>query len=211
MRKLSIISFIIILLLFGISIYFYNLLPEKIITHWDQNGEPNGSMGKVFGVYIIPIATLVLFFLFLLIPLIDPLKENIKKFINYYDSFILVLVLFMFYIHILTLLWNIGYRFNTSHAFLPALGFLFIYIGIILKNVKRNWFIGVRTPWTLSSEKVWEKTHILGNKLFIISGIITIFGIFIPKLMIYFVLIPILISVLILFIYSYLVYRKEKK
>jgi len=54
----------------------------------------------------------------------------------------------------------------------PALGILFYYCGILIENAKRNWFIGIRTPWTLSNEKVWERTHKIGGKLFKIAGLI---------------------------------------
>jgi len=97
-------------------------------------------------------------------------------------------------------------------ALIPAIGFLFIYIGLILKHLKQNWFIGIRTPWSLSNEKVWNKTHKLGSKLFVISGIITLAGIlFPPTFMILFILVPILASSIWLIVYSYLIYRKEKK
>ena len=211
MKKLMIISIILIIILFGINIYFYSSLPEKIITHWNSIGEPNGAMNKFWGIFLIPVVVLGIFLLFYFIPKIDPLKRNIEKFQNYYESFILVMVIFFCYIDILSLLWNIGYKFNLSLMMTPGAGILFIYIGFILKNIKQNWFIGIRTPWTLSSEKVWDKTHKLGSKLFIISGIIILLGMFFIKYLIWFILIPTISSALISTIYSYLEFRKEKK
>jgi len=96
-------------------------------------------------------------------------------------------------------------------ALIPALGFLFFYIGMIMKHLKRNWFIGIRTPWTISSDKVWDKTHKLGGILFRISGVITIFGIFFKNYLLWFVLAPLLVSAVWLIVYSYLEYRKEQK
>ena len=81
----------------------------------------------------------------------------------------------MLYIYALTLLWNLGYTdFGMSRAMLPAMGLLFIFIGYMLRKAKRNFFIGIRTPWTLSSDKVWDETHRLGAILFMISGVLAL-------------------------------------
>lgn len=211
MNKYYIIAILIILLSFIIGIYSYSYFPDKIASHWDSQGQVNGYMSKFWGVFLLPVILIAMFLLFIFLPKLDPLKKNYKKFRNYYDSLILIIMLFMFYIYLLTIIWNFGIKFDMNLAFIPALGFLFFYIGIILDKLKRNWFIGIRTPWTISNDKVWEKTHILGSKLFRISGIITLIGIFFSDYMIWFVLVPILISSIWLVIYSYLEYKKIKK
>jgi uncharacterized membrane protein len=166
-------------------------------------------MSKFWGIFLMPLLSIALFLLFIYLPKLDPLKKNYKSFSNYYDSFILVMIVFLFYAYLLTILWNFGFNFNMSLALIPALGFLFFYIGIILKKLKRNWFIGIKTPWTVSSDKVWEKTHKLGSTLFKISGIITIIGVFFPSYIIWFTLLPVIFSSVWLIIYSYLEYRKN--
>ena len=212
MRKLIIISTILVTLLFLVSFYFYTILPITIITHWGVTGQPNGYMSKFPGVFLFPLIILGMLLLFIFLPKLDPLRKNYKNFITYYDSFILIFILFMSYIYIISILWNLGIQIPIYLALIPAIGFLFIYIGLILKHVKQNWFIGIRTPWSLSNEKVWNKTHKLGSKLFVISGIITLAGIlFPPTSMILFILVPILASSIWLIVYSYLIYRKEKK
>jgi uncharacterized membrane protein len=211
MNKLKTTAVIIIVLAFLVGIFSYSYLPAQIATHWNAQGEVNGYMGKFWGIFLVPIISIALFLLFILLPRIDPLKKNYKKFMTYYDSFILIFIIFMFYIYLLTLLWNFNIKPNMNIAIIPALGFLFIYIGIILKNVKRNWFIGIRTPWTISNDKVWDKTHKLGSKLFIASGIIALLGIFFPNYMIWFILVPVIASAIICFVYSYIIYQKEKR
>lgn len=208
MKKLILVSVIIIIILFAINIYFYQFLPDRIITHWNAQGQANGTMPKFWGLFLLPIITVVIFLLFLLIPKIDPMKKNIEKSRTYYESFILIFILFMLYINIFTILLNLGINININLSLIPAIGFLFIFIGIILKNFKRNWFIGIRTPWTLSSEVVWNKTHKLGSRLFIISGAITLLGIFFPNYTIWFILAPIIISAIICIVYSYFEYQK---
>ena len=86
---------------------------------------------------------------------------------------------------------------------MPALGILFYYCGVLIENAKRNWFIGIRTPWTLSSDSVWEKTHKIGGKLFKIAGIIALFGIFFPNYTFLFVLIPVVSVAIYTAAYSY--------
>ena len=211
MNKLNLIAIVIIILSFLIGIYSYSYFPDKIASHWNAQGQVNGYMSKFWGIFLVPIISTAMFLLFIFLPKLDPLKKNYRKFKTYYDSFILMIIIFMFYVYLLTILWNFGIKLNMNLSIIPAIGFLFIYIGIILKNIKRNWFIGIRTPWTISNDKVWDKTHKLGSKLFIISGIITLFGIFFPNLLIWFILVPILFSSLWLLIYSYLEYKKIKK
>ncbi|MCD6528067.1 SdpI family protein [bacterium] len=102
----------------------------------------------------------------MIIPKIDPLKKNLEKFRNYFERFFILLFLFLFYLYLLTIFWNLGLRFYIGQAMIPALAILFYYCGVLLEKAKRNWFIGIRTPWTLSSDEVWDKTHQLGGRLF---------------------------------------------
>jgi uncharacterized membrane protein len=97
-----------------------------------------------------------------------------------------------------------------SQLIAPAMGVLFFYTGELIGKSKRNWSIGIRTPWTLSSDAVWDKTHKLGAKLFKISGAIALLGFIFPDFAFYFVLIPVMFSAIYSFLYSYLEYQKEK-
>ena len=89
-----------------------------------------------------------------------------------------------------------------------CLGPVFFYTGVLCENAKRNWFIGIRTPWTLSSERVWDKTHKIGGRLFKIAGIVTLLGAFFPKYAVFFILIPTLFVAIYTVIYSYVEYQK---
>jgi len=209
MKKTTIIVSAIIILSFILGIYLYPQMPDKMASHWNSNGEVNGYMSKFWGLFLMPIVLIVVLIMFILIPKIDPLKKNIKKFRKYFDGFILLLTIFLLYIHVLTIFWNLNYRFDMTRMIIPAIGILFYYIGILTENAKRNWFIGIRTPWTLSSDKVWEKTHKLGGKLFKISGIIALFGIVFPKYAIWLILAPVIATAIYTLIYSYFEYQKK--
>jgi len=209
-KKITVAIILLIVLSFLIGIFSYQFLPEKIASHWNSKGEVDGYMSKFWGLFLIPIISIFLYLLFLLVPKIDPLKRNIEKFREYYDYLILVIFLFLFYVFLLTILANFGYKFNMTATIIPAVGLLFFYIGFILNKVKRNWFIGIRTPWTLSSEQVWRKTHELGSKLFKISGVIIFVGVFFQDYLIWFILVPVIVTTVWLVFYSYLEYRKIK-
>ncbi|HHF56012.1 MAG TPA: SdpI family protein [Thermoplasmatales archaeon] len=211
MRKSEIIAIGIILLSFIIGIYLYPQMPEKMASHWNAKGQVDGYISKFWGLFLMPIISLLIFSLFIAIPKIDPLKQNIEKFRKYYDGFVVLMIAYLFYVYLLTLLWNIGIRFSMIQPLVPAMGILFYYIGILVENAKRNWFIGIRTPWTLSSERVWEKTHKIGGKLFKIAGIIAFIGIFFQDYAIFFILIPVISVAFYTIIYSYVEYQKEVK
>ena len=211
MPKSHILIIILILSSFGIGAYFFPQMPEKMASHWNAKGEVDGYISKFWGLFLMPIILLGLFLLFILIPKIDPLKENIAKFRKYFDGFIVLITLFLFYIYLLTIAWNLGKRFNMGQMMMPALGMLFYYCGILTENAKRNWFIGIKTPWTLSSERVWNKTHKIGGKLFKAAGLIAFLGIFSPNYAFYFILVPALLVAFYTIIYSYFEYQKETK
>lgn len=211
MRKSTIAVLLVILISFAIGIYLYPYMPERMASHWNAEGQVDGYMPKFWGLFLMPLISVGLLLLFLLIPKIDPLKKNIQKFRKYYDWFIVLLIAFLLYIYLLSLAANLGYDFNMTTMMVPALGILFYYIGILTENAKRNWFIGIRTPWTLSSDVVWDKTHKLGGKLFKAAGVIALLGILAGGYAIWFVLVPVIAVALYTLIYSYFEYQKQIK
>ena len=197
----------IIFITFATGIYFYNILPDTIASHWDAQGQVNGYMPKSWGLFLVPSISIILFLFFILIPRIDPLKTNIKKFRKYFDNFVLLIIGLMLYLQIITILWNIGFMFDIIKLMSPALAVIFYYCGVLMENAKRNWFIGIRTPWTMSSEKVWNKTNKLGGKLFKLVGIVSAFGILFSGA-IFLMLFLAIATAAYLFVYSYLEFKK---
>jgi uncharacterized membrane protein len=196
------------LLSFAVGAYLYGEMPDAMATHWNASGQPDGYMPKFWGLFLIPLVSIGVILLFIAIPRIDPLKKNIEAFRNYYDWFLVLIVAFLLYVHMLALLFNLGFSFDFTRMLAPAFGVLFFYIGILTENAKRNWFVGIRTPWTLSSDVVWEKTHKLGGKLFRAVGLITFIGIILPEYAIWLMIWPLVAVALFLFVYSYYVYGK---
>lgn len=211
MKKSIIFALLIVLASFGASAYFYPQMPETVASHWDINGEVNGYMSKFWGLFLMPIISLAIFLFFLAIPKIDPLKSNIEKFRKYFDAFIVVFLLFFLYVHLLTVVWNLGVGFNMAQLMSPAFGVLFYYCGVLMEKAKQNWFIGFRTPWTISSAEVWDKTHRAGGALFKISGIIALGGLILPAVAFYLVIFPILFFSLYITVYSYWEYKNTAR
>jgi uncharacterized membrane protein len=201
---------VLVVLAFLLSIYFYPQLPDQVASHWKAAGEVDDYMDKPIGVFLIPVLLIGLVLMFRVLPSIDPL-HNIPKFQKYYDGLVIAVSLFLVLIHTQLLLWNAGTQIGFEITMPLLIGLLFIYLGMMLEHTKRNWFVGIRTPWTLSSDKVWDKTNKLGSKLFIISGVIALLGFFLTDLFLIVILAPVIISALFLVAYSYYLYTKNSK
>ena len=211
MRKTTLTVAGLVLLSFILSIYFYSQVPEQMATHWDSQGEVNGYMSKFWGLFFTPVVIMGIAALFLVIPRIDPKKENIEKFRKYYDGFVMLFLLFMVAVHLQILLWNVGIQISPNKVLPAGIGLLFYYIGILIENADMNWFVGIRTPWTLSSDRVWKKTNQLGGKLFKLAGIVAILGTLFSKFAVFFIVVPVLLVAGFTVVYSYLEYQKELK
>ena len=195
------------------GLLLWNRLPDQMASHWNVNDQVDGYMPKFWGVFLLPLITLGMFLLFLVLPSIDPMKANIAQFREVFNLFIVFIVGFMIYLYSLTLAWSLGYsNFRMSSAMLPALGLLFILIGFMMRQARRNFFIGIRTPWTLSSDTVWNETHRVGAVLFMISGVLSfIGGFFGGTTALWWLFAPLLGSTLFLLVYSYILYQRETK
>jgi immunity protein, SdpI family len=211
-RSTLIVSLVFIVAAIALSLAVYGRLPDPMASHWNVHDQVDGTTTRFWGAFLMPILAAVMLALFLVIPSIDPLKTNIAKFRGLFNAFIALIMAFLLYLHVLTILWNLGvHTFRMSSALLPALGLLFFFAGVMMRQAKRNFFIGIRTPWTLSSDKVWDETHRVGALLFMASGVLALLGAFLPGSVAYgLVLVPILASTLFVSVYSYVLWRREQ-
>ena len=195
------------------GLLLWNRLPDLMASHWNVNDQVDGYISKFWGVFLLPLITLAMFALFLVVPAIDPMKANIAQFREAFNLFIILIIGFMVYLYGLTLAWNLGYtNFRMSGAMLPAIGLLFIFIGFMMRKARRNFFIGIRTPWTLSSDTVWNETHRVGAILFMISGALAFIGGFLGGTTAFrMMFVPIIGSTIFLLVYSYVVYQRETR
>ena len=206
-----ILSAVLILIVILAGVFLWSRLPDPMASHWNETDQVDGYMGKFWGTFLLPVMMIGLTLLFLAIPSIDPLKKNIADFRGWFNVFIVLFNLFMAFVHGLTLAWNLGHTgIRMSVAMIPAMGLLFILIGLMIRKAKRNYFIGIRTPWTLANDVVWKKTHRLGSKLFIAAGILTLLALLFPDKAFIILMVSTLGAALISVVYSYLVFRQEE-
>jgi len=201
----------ILIAFYALAFSFHPQMPAQMASHWNAQGVVDGYTSRFLGLFLFPFIATGLTLLFLAIPLIDPLKANIAKFRKYYDWFVVLFLLFFLYLYVLTILWNKGVSFDILREMLPAIGVLYVYMGIMIRNAKRNYMVGIRTPWTLASDEVWDRTHRLGGRLFIAAGTLSALGAIWPQYALVFILVPVLLVALVTVAYSYIIYQKVTK
>jgi len=209
MRKSELIALVIVIASFVIAVNLYPDMPDQMPSHWNAAGQVDGYMPKFWGVLLMPLISLGMLLLFVAIPRIDPLRKNLETFRGHFDAFVVILMGFMLYIYLLTLLWSLGIGFSMIRMLVPAFAVLFFYAGVLIGKSRRNWFVGIRTPWTMSSDRVWDKTHRLGGRLFKAVGIIVLLGLVFEEYAIWIVIGPVIAAVVYAIVYSYAEYRKE--
>ncbi len=209
--KMQIAIYLMIAAGFILSVAFYDKLPENMATHWNAKGQIDGYMPKSDGAFFGPVMMVIMAALFMLIPRIPPLRSNFEKFRIYYEGFTLFLMTILLIGNIWVLLWNVGIK-ASANLIMPVItvmvGGSFFFLGMILRKIKRNWFIGVRTPWTLSNEVVWKRTHEFSGPLFVVAGLVTMAGALFGQLAIWFILVPVIAASIVATVYSYVIYKK---
>jgi len=201
----------VIIAMFIMAIYFYPIVPERIAIHFNAHGIADSFLGKFWGLFLLPLFSVLLFAIFTVIPIIDPLGKNIKEFRFYYNMFVALFMLFMFYIELVIILWNIGIRLNIVRFISAPIGLIYIYLGVLLLKTKRNWFIGVRTHWTISNEDVWNRTNGLAGRFFIVDGVLVMLSFIYGKFIMFFMVWIVLGGMLFVVIYSYVLWTKMNK
>ena len=208
MRK-YLIPMIVISLSIAISFFFFPSLPDSMASHWNMYGEVDGYSSRLFNVLFFPFLQIFLFLLLYIVPRIDPKRKNILKFEGKFHLFVYSILIFMLLLQIYAYLWNTGVEIPVEIVMPLLMGGLFLVIGEMVKDAKQNYTIGIKTPWTLSSEVVWDRTHRLGGRLFKICGILSILSIFFSSYAFITVIGTVILTTIYLFIYSYLEFKKE--
>ncbi len=210
--KTEIIPIIICIIAAISSFYFYANFPEQVPIHWNAAGKADNYGSRAMGAFLFPGIIIGMYLLFLVLPYLDPKKDRYQQFSKVYHIFKGFIVVFMTAIYFVASLNALGYNIPVS-LYIPGLvGLLFIIIGNYMAKIKPNWFIGIRTPWTLSSEEVWNKTHRVGGKIFILGGVLMMIMNFLPvqlRMPLFFIIIVIIL--LGTLGYSYIIYARLEK
>lgn len=161
-----------ILAAFAIAAAMYNSLPELVPTHWNEHGIVNGYTPKPWGVFILPLTMAGLYLVFLVLPSVSPSGFRISRFICVYWILCSVTLAFLLVTTVFALLMAKGISLPLNRVVNAGLGLLLIVIGNFLGKVTKNFFVGIRTPWTLASDEVWLRTHRFAGKLFVLVGLV---------------------------------------
>jgi len=165
----------------AVSVWLYSRLPETMATHWNLQGAPDGYSSRFWAVVAMPLVTLGLTGLFNVLPKVDPKRENYAKFLDTYWLIANAVLVFTLVAHALILANGLGYTVRVDRLLPIGIGLLLAFLGNYLTRVEPNWFIGIRTPWTLSSDAVWRRVHRTAGWLFAIGGLVIAAGAFAPR------------------------------
>jgi len=207
MKNKNIIPLFLIFLMFVAGFLLYDNVPDKLPIHWDSNGSPDGYGSKFTALFLLPIITLGMYFFLLIVPYIAVYKKNIKSFFLYYYGIKLSLVIFMGLLYIFSII-QIFKPLNMNYLMMPLVFSFFLVLGYFIRKTKRNYFVGIRTPWTLASENNWKKTNKVGGYAMQGLGVFAIISMFLTRPIIVF-FIGIVLYVIFIFGYSYGQYKKE--
>jgi len=158
------------------SALLYSRMPDRIPTHWNWKGEIDGWGDKHWAAWMMPGMMVGMLLLFQALPWLSPKQFEIDSFRKVYDFIIVLMMLLFASLHVLFLLPAVGIQLPVDTSVMVILSGFFMLLGNVLGKVQRNFFVGVRTPWTLASERVWIDTHRVAAWLFFFSGLLGIVG-----------------------------------
>ena len=205
--RANFLSYLFIIAAVAVAAWLYPSIPEQVPSHWNAYGEVDAYMPKPWGVVVLPLAAILVFIVMRLIPVISPKGYRTEPFANVMHIFQVAMVGFMSLVAILVLLEASGVNVHLNKVIFAALGLLFIVIGNYLGTVRKNFFLGIRTPWTLASDEVWARTHRISGWLFVLYGLVMFAGMFVMIPPVVF-LVMVGVIVLVPVVYSYVAYRK---
>jgi uncharacterized membrane protein len=203
-------QWIVIAAMFAIAAWSWPHLPDRIPIHWNFKGEVDGYGNRFVGLLLIPLISVGLYLMFRLIYLIDPGRKNYASFATALSVIRMAILFMLAVVYGAAVLATFGHNVNMKTITCFSAGALLIVLGNFMGKIRPNWFVGVRTPWTLSSRLSWNKTHRLAGWLFVLMGLLMVITgavqtpwIFVTVLIFYGICLAWMI------VYSYLVYRHD--
>lgn len=183
----------------------------EVTIHWDASGQPNGYAPAWIAFLLTPAITAFVVALLAIVPRIEPRRENLLRSSSAYRTTGIALVLFMGLVHLGVVLAAVTGSFPMTALIGVGMGMLFIVMGNVMTTVRPNFMFGVRTPWTLTSDLAWDRTHRFMGRAFVLLGIallvLTLTGRM--ELIIGFMLVALIVIVVGGFWYSYQVWKTD--
>jgi uncharacterized membrane protein len=208
--RVELIQLLVIAAMFGAAAWCWQLVPERLPVHWNLEGQVDRWGGKFEGLLLLPIISTGLYLLMLAVPLVDPGRRNYQNFAKAYNVIRVAIMIFLALLYGVTILAAFGRQLDMSTFMFLSVGVLFLVFGNVMPKIRPNWFVGVRTPWTLSSKISWDKTHRLAGWLFVLMGLLFFVLAVVPNGWAFAVVLAIdAVCVVWMVVYSYLVYRRD--
>lgn len=212
LKNEMLVSLVMWLIMVGVSVWGYLHVPNvPMAVHFGMDGTPNGFQPRDVALVMMPAISLVLLVLLLwILPSIMPKNASIERSAGAYGIVVLATLGVLTVVHAILIFRAAGLNIDETRITLSAVGILFMIIGNYLPKTRKNWLMGVRTPWTLSDERVWDKTHRFAGPLFMLCGAVVVLAAFVVPVawrvgvLVVAVAIPAAASV----VYSYLAARK---
>ncbi|MGB9479442.1 MAG: SdpI family protein, partial [Candidatus Acidiferrum sp.] len=154
------------------TVVAYPYLPSSVATHWNMQNQPNGYSPKWTLFLIGPGFMAGMMLLMHLLPWLSPKNFEVDKFRSTYLQIMLMLVAMVAYFYAVILWAGVGHPLNVGRAVVGGVCLLFSLLGNLMGKVRRNFYIGVRTPWALANERVWNATHRFAAKTLVAGGLV---------------------------------------
>lgn len=195
-----------------VSVAVYARLPETMAVHWNAQGNPDGWMPRPFGAFFAPALMLVLWGVLRGVRHLDPRQESYARFDGAYETIVAAVLVLVLATHDITIAAALGYRVPIGRLVPSLVGALFVVVGNVMPRLRPNWWFGVRTPWTLSNDRVWARTHRLAGFSMAAAGVVTIVAALAlpPAMGIPVMLAAVVAAVFAPAVYSYLSWRREQ-
>lgn len=185
----------------------YGRMPDDVPSHWNAYGEIDGTIAKPLGPFVSTLACAFVLALYVALPRMSPKGFDLDRFRGAYDAIMLTLVGTMAVVSVTVSLAAVGFAVPVGAIIGCSVGALFCVIGNYLGKVQRNFFVGIRTPWTLASEEVWLRTHRVAGKLFLGSGVVMAISSFFGAAIVIGV-VAVLVASFVPVAYSYVLHRR---
>jgi len=215
LRKPLILSLALVAAMAAVSLYGWIAIPSgaRIAIHWGLEGAPDGFAGKGLALSVMPAIALLISAALALVPRIDPRRSNLLQSSKAYGAVWVSVVGLLALVHAAIVANALGFTFEMTTLIGLGIGLLFMILGNFLGKVRSNFFFGIRTPWTLSSDRVWDRTHRTAGPLFILLGLaICLAAVFLSPRAFFVLLLAGVVAVTVFVLaYSYVLWRQEQR
>ncbi|HEU5014865.1 MAG TPA: SdpI family protein [Roseiflexaceae bacterium] len=196
------------MIIFGAVIY--NQLPAQVPMHWGINGQVDRTGSRLEGALLLPLLSIGVWLLMRVLPRIDPRRASYAEFQDTFNLFINIVILFLAALYVVMLGSTLGWNISVPQVVGVGVGLLLAVLGNEMGRVKPNWFVGIRTPWTLADPEVWRRTHRVGGRIFFVAGLVmAAVALLLPAYLFAVILVCVLVVALAPTVYSYVVWRQR--